>query len=324
MKCKPILLNVVDAGARYGLHPTWEPLKKVAQFHLFEIDAQEIERLNQKYKAYENIHLIHKGLYKHAGKKMFHRFAHKGLTSIFSANQNTLRRLNFMVKDYQEKTQTEVSTVSVDQYFSETDIHFIKMDTEGSELDILKGAEQQLQNSVLGVRSEVHFTPVYKDQPDFGKIHRHLNDRGFELLNLDYVGRGHPSSKFTRPDRFGQLIGCDAVWIRQLDKIFHAPSADQSYIDASVIRMAIFLMLNHATDMAINLLLTGMEQHGCNYEPYRFDDPLFRELDRQVQILFKALQYEPYGDDSLQAIYEYIFKKPLKTMHRYYESDLFE
>ena len=36
---------VVDAGARYGLHPSWAELRGIAEFHLFEMDADEADRL---------------------------------------------------------------------------------------------------------------------------------------------------------------------------------------------------------------------------------------------------------------------------------------
>lgn len=319
---KLINLNVVDAGARYGLHPTWAPLANVADFYLFEIDTQEASRLNQKYSAHDNIEVVNKGLYDHAGTRVYQQFAHKGLTSLLEADQETIGRLKFMVDDYQEENKHEIQTVSIDQYFQDTEIHFLKLDTEGTELNILRGSQQQLEDSVLGVRSETHFTTVYQDQPDFGQIHRYLSDLGFDLLNLDYSGRGHPHSKFTRPDRFGQLIGCDAVWIRKIDRLFKPPLSAKIPIAVSVIRMATFLMFNHATDMAINLLLASVNQHGCDYEAYK-TDPLFCVLDRQVQLLFKDLQYEPYGDDDLADVYERIFRKSLKTKHHFYESDLF-
>jgi hypothetical protein len=173
----------------------------------------------------------------------------------------------------------------------------------------------------LGVRAEIHFVPVYKDQPSFGQIHQYLTACGFELLNLDYDGRGYPRSKYTLPQRFGRLIACDAVWIKKLDGLLSQSSSADELIEKNIIRMAAFLMFNHATDIAVDLLIEGLDRHGCDYS-FFLEDPLFQILDRQVQILFKDLQYQPYGDSSLSSVYEHIFQKPMKVMHHFYESDI--
>ena len=54
-------LNIVDGGARYGLHPTWEKCENIAHFDLFEIDVDEAGRLRDKYKKLQNIK-IHENL----------------------------------------------------------------------------------------------------------------------------------------------------------------------------------------------------------------------------------------------------------------------
>ena len=44
IKLKKIMslnISVVDAGARYGLHPTWAELRGIVNFHLFEMDNNE-------------------------------------------------------------------------------------------------------------------------------------------------------------------------------------------------------------------------------------------------------------------------------------------
>ena len=39
-----IKINIVDAGARYGIHPNFEELREIADFHLFEVDMQEVHQ----------------------------------------------------------------------------------------------------------------------------------------------------------------------------------------------------------------------------------------------------------------------------------------
>ena len=47
---------------------------------------------------------------------------------------------------------------------------FLSMDTQGSEYDILLGATQVLADSVLALRLEVAFQPIYKGQKLFGDL----------------------------------------------------------------------------------------------------------------------------------------------------------
>jgi FkbM family methyltransferase len=133
-------INVVDAGARYGLHPTWSPFKEIADIYMFEIDAMEVKRLSDKYRDFSNIHIFHRGLYDQPGYVDYHQFAHKGLTNMLTVDQDNIYRHRFMVEDYKHVDEDVVETVTLDRFFDEKDIHFIKLDTEGIELKILKGA----------------------------------------------------------------------------------------------------------------------------------------------------------------------------------------
>jgi hypothetical protein len=75
--------------------------------------------------------------------------------------------------------------------------NIIKLDTQGSELDILKGAAQSLSESVIAIETEVEFVPLYKGQPLFGDVDAFLRSAGYELMGFRRL--------HTRADvRFGQ------------------------------------------------------------------------------------------------------------------------
>jgi FkbM family methyltransferase len=63
------------------------------------------------------------------------------------------------------------------------EVDFIKLDTQGAELDVLRGGERALE-SVRGLEVEVEFNPIYIGQPLFGDVDRFLRDRGFVLWKL--------------------------------------------------------------------------------------------------------------------------------------------
>jgi FkbM family methyltransferase len=64
-----------------------------------------------------------------------------------------------------------------------TDVSFLKLDTQGSELDILRGATRALR-TVCALRTEVEFNQIYRGQPLFGDIDKFLREHGFVLWRL--------------------------------------------------------------------------------------------------------------------------------------------
>ncbi len=60
----------------------------------------------------------------------------------------------------------------------------LKLDTQGTELAILKGAEKALRPA-LGVEVEVEFLSIYERQPLFGDVDEFLRAQGFELYDLN-------------------------------------------------------------------------------------------------------------------------------------------
>jgi FkbM family methyltransferase len=62
---------------------------------------------------------------------------------------------------------------------------FLSIDTQGSELDILKGSKNAL-DSIVGVQVEVEFIELYKEQPFFTDIHDYLLNMGFQFMDIDF------------------------------------------------------------------------------------------------------------------------------------------
>lgn len=316
-----IELNVIDAGARYGLHPSWQPVRNLARLFLFEVDADEAGRLARKYAKDQNITVYPHALFSRETTLKFHVRAHHALNSIYEVNEELLAREHYMHSEHNNVGAHEVKAVTIDGFFADTPIHFLKLDTEGAELEILTGAEKALGSTILGVRAEVPFAPILKDAPLFGDIHKFMLDRGFELLNLDYTGRGSPRSPFTNPDRFGKLMSSDAVWIITPERLFDSRRPNKLH---DIVRMATFLMLNSATDVAMEVLLRGAREEGLRLAEMAAD-PVARNLQRSVALLLKNISYQPaMSAETIDEAYRTLFGTEFPSMHRFFESDLFE
>jgi len=311
---------VVDAGARYGLHPTWVDLRGLAEFHLFEMDPEEAQRLSQKYKSDPLITVHPIALYSSDTTLKFRVSEHQALNSVFQVNDKLLQSSDYMLRDFLVKDEGVTPARALDSLFAGREVHFLKLDVEGAEYELLKGAKNLLRTSVLGVRSEVLFAPVYENAPLFGDLHRMMLDDGFELLNFDYAGAGNKAGRFTLPGRYGKLLSSDAVWVVGNDRLF---AAKGERLRDGVIRLALFEMLNGATDIAVDTLLRAITKEGVSFDSCR-DDPLFLVLHRKSLLLFKSLLGLPmFREADIVDTYKTIFSRDFPLMNKFYQSELF-
>lgn len=81
---------------------------------------------------------------------------------------------------------------------------FMKIDTQGYEMEVLKGSENYLQK-ITGVQVEMSFMPLYKDQALFFELFQYLNGHGYQLCSLE--------NGFTNPAT-GQLLQCDGIFFK--------------------------------------------------------------------------------------------------------------
>ena len=75
-----------------------------------------------------------------------------------------------------------VKVISLEDYLNESDGTriFLKLDTQGFEFEVLKGAEKLLASSIVGVQTEFSLAPLYDGQPDYIELLAWLRDRNFQ------------------------------------------------------------------------------------------------------------------------------------------------
>jgi len=299
----PLEITVIDAGARYGLHPTWAELRGSVNFHLFEMDAIEADRLGKKYENDKRIKIHPIALFSENKTLKYQAREHEALNSLYSANEKILGNNDYKKHEFSVTKETEVEARTIDSLFEDSEVHFMKLDVEGAEVEVLEGAKRKLDSSILGVRSEVLFAPVYDGAPLFGDIHQFLLSQGMELLNFDYTGAGNKYGRFSLPNKFGKLISTDAVWVITSDRLFSEKGTE---LEKNVIRLTIFMMLNGATDLAVELLERAITREGLSFDNYS-EDPLFLFLHRKVILLLKSLLDFPMIDDHIFITYIRLF-----------------
>ena len=90
----------------------------------------------------------------------------------------------------------------------------LKLDTQGSELSILRGADRYLRDhQVVGIETEATMLaePYMKGSGKFWEVCRFLEERGFELIQLKPI-EAAPKSRGKLRGR-GYLNECDATFV---------------------------------------------------------------------------------------------------------------
>lgn len=91
------------------------------------------------------------------------------------------------------KERISVPVRTLDMYADEnriTQIDLLKIDTQGFDLEVLRGAAESLNlRRIESVLVEVNFVPLYHHQGTFGEIERFLAEKGYGLLALYEVVR---------------------------------------------------------------------------------------------------------------------------------------
>jgi FkbM family methyltransferase len=90
-------------------------------------------------------------------------------------------------KNITQEKVIEVETETLDNYFDRKNItiDYLKIDTQGSELLILKGAKKLLENQKIKViKLEVSLISVYKEQVLFAEVDSYLRSLGYILVDF--------------------------------------------------------------------------------------------------------------------------------------------
>ena len=309
-----IKINIVDAGSRYGIHPNFEELRDIADFYLFEVDQEECSRLKKKYKSYKNIKVYNQGLYSKKTIMNFNIRNHNALNSIYETNDLFLRKNKYKKNEFERKKTIKVKLDALDDFLSKK-IHFLKLDVEGAELDILKGSERNLKNNCVGIRSEVTFSPVYKNAPLFSEINDYLVKRDFELINFDYDGKGSKFGKYSKSDKFGQLITTDAVWVKKILTL------NEKKIE-KLFLISTFLFLNNCPDLAIENLLNFVKKNNTSLKKYSRCS-IVKFLKKKILLLFKDFLNTPhFKDTDIYNDYKKLFGENFPRLHNFYQKKI--
>ena len=177
---------VCDVGARWGIEDRWSGLAGRVRIFGFDPDAIECERLNAL--AEPGVQYIPVALGSSAQRSTLHHTIEPACSSLY-------KPIDELADNFPELECTRaigssyIDLDTLDRWrFSSgiARVDVIKLDTQGSELDILFGSIDTLEETCL-LEIEVEFNTIYEGQPLFSDVDQFMRRQGFVLWKLAHL-----------------------------------------------------------------------------------------------------------------------------------------
>jgi FkbM family methyltransferase len=147
--------------------------------HAFEPGGAAFQQLHQAYSKHQGIYLNNIALGASIRKQEFFENSTSLMSSFHRLGPDGWGRV---------AQTTEISISTIDAYCHERGIDCIdllKSDTQGFDLEVLKGGERMLcEGRVHLVCLEITFSKMYENLPRMDHIYGFLADRGFDLVSF--------------------------------------------------------------------------------------------------------------------------------------------
>jgi len=184
-------LIALDVGAQGGFFNASIFSKK----YNFFFDPIVVEPIPNEAKKLEdkNYKVIPNGLWSvNCKKKLYILGKRSGSSSMYKPNPNVLSLYDFKEKDFPifkvtDEIDIDCKTIKESlNKFKVNNLDFLKIDTQGSELEILKGMGEYFP---LLMKIEAQIIPMYENVPNWGELVNHLQKINYMICECIEIGK---------------------------------------------------------------------------------------------------------------------------------------
>lgn len=221
-KCGTI--KIIDVGAMIvkGILPPYQKLLDSAIVIGFEPNENECHNLNfvmgERHKFFP--YVIGDG-----SEKTFYTCDPAFNSSCYEPNFEFLDKFTNLAEVFKVTDQTQKQTIRLDDIEETKGADYLKIDVQGSEVDVFNGADKLL-DEITVVHTEVCFASLYKNQPLFAEIDQHLRNKGFLFHKFTSIVQGRSLKPLwivgSVNKQISQALWCDVLYVKnllQFDKI---------------------------------------------------------------------------------------------------------
>lgn len=214
-------VEIVDVGAMEleEERPPYEPLLKAGAGRVvgFEPVKAECDKLNAK-AGKDRLYLPY--FIGDGSQRTFHLCNYPMTSSLYSPNTRLLKRFQLLEELTRVVETSPVQTKRMDDIPEITRIDYLKADVQGAELDVFRGAERLLAETLI-IETEVEYVPMYEGQPLFAEVDQDLRRRGFVLHTfLGLAGRAFKPFQSTPANGpIRQHLWSNVVYVRDFMRL---------------------------------------------------------------------------------------------------------
>lgn len=197
---------LIDAGAHVGTFTgcalAYQPWLRV---HAFEPIPEACEELSRRFGGYPGLRLNRLALGRCREERSFNVSRFSEASSFFAPGEELLSHV--YGHDYATARSILVNVETLDSYCTSQGIariRLLKLDVQGSEIEVLEGAASMLDATDY-VYAEAQFRELYRGAPRYDDTFRYLHKRNFDLLCMTCF----------RADDAGELMECDMIFRRR-------------------------------------------------------------------------------------------------------------
>ena len=243
-------LVVGDVGAAEGPEDRWLGIMTYTRFLTFEPNPRPQTVQDDKTTC------MPVGLWSSRTRKTLYLTEHPDSASLYEPNQDVFR--DFLVQDGMLPAGAmEIELDTLDNVLAsrpELSPHFLKIDAEGADLEVLRGGLRALAETTMGLRVETSLLELRHGAPRFCEMDSFLRERGFVLFHLGRVHwiRKNALNGFTSQP---QLIWGDAVYFLKRERLLARLAAGSPQDrETTMARFVLILLCHGVHDYALELI----------------------------------------------------------------------